>query len=185
MFALTITLAHTVTYGELLVGVGTFSLAALTGALAYQTKRSARAAQAAVEASDMPYVIATPTPVDLLPVVRAGVIPPLEIHRWEHRTVGWVLRCRLWNIGSGPAIVHEVQLRSHDEELVDGLPGHVPVAAGQARDVMIPSPRWPRTPRTGQLRIEYTHSNGKRYATMSDVTIYGDLLTCLTYPRAP
>jgi len=147
-------------------------------------ERTARVAQIDIDSIDMPYVIATATPAELLPVIRASVLRPRDIHRARGSTLGdWVLRCRLSNIGSGPAIVHEVGLQSDDEELVSGLASHIPLAAGSAYDVEIPSPRW-RTPGAGALRIEYTHSNGKRYATTSEVTIDGDLLWCRTYGRS-
>ncbi len=91
--------------------------------------------------------------------------------------------CRLLNTGSGPAIVREVRLRVHGEDLPKGLPAHLPIAAGEGRDAEVPA-TWTDSPRTADLVIEYTHSNGKHYATKATVAISDNALTCLTYERA-
>ena len=61
LLALAITWVHTLTYGDLLVGVGTLALAGITAYLGIETRATARAARQAVEGSEEPFVIATPT----------------------------------------------------------------------------------------------------------------------------
>jgi hypothetical protein len=168
-------------FGELIVGLVTLGLAGATVSLAFSTRKSAKAAEEAVERAEEPYVVATRIPRggDLRPGVMAG-----EIRRWNDN-----LQLRLWNIGSGPAIVREVHLRSHERQdgsdviLAEGLPAHLPIAAGKHEDVSdLSALRW-RNQRTGVLQIDYDHSNGHRYVTESEVTIKDDIVRCLTYPR--
>jgi hypothetical protein len=66
---------------------------------------------------------------------------------------------RLWNIGTGPAIVEQVVLeRVEGENCLGDLPGGFrPIGTGQAADMEISSPRWPTTLGDGTLRIRYTH----------------------------
>jgi hypothetical protein len=170
--------------GEFVVGVGTILLAAFTAWLGFSTRSSARAAQEAVERAEEPYVIAAAIPGAGrgVPQPRGGSVDEI------HETQG-TLRLRLWNVGSGPTIVREVRLRSHERRdgkdviLADGLPAHLPIAARDAEDVRdLPSPRW-RDQRTGVLRIDYDHSNGHRYATESQVKIEEERVRCLTYSR--
>jgi hypothetical protein len=176
-------ISDSLSVGELVVGVGTILLAGFTAWLGFSTRSSAKAGQEAVEASEEPYVIAVPSPGQAL-TRREDRVVPIEIHRWPLVTEPerWVLRCGLWNIGAGPAIVHDVRLRSHDESLIEGFNRHVAIAAREASDVQIASPRW-RDRGAGTLQIEYTHSNGHRYVTTSDVALDGDELRCLTFPR--
>jgi len=190
--AVALELVDSLTVGDAIVGGGTLLLASFTGWLGWSTRESARAAQQAVEQAEEPYVIGVPSPPEVLGIARAGEIPPMSIHRWRERQSGGgtrdLLRLRLWNIGSGPAIVHEVRLTSHEHRelreivLAAGLEAHVPIAAGQWADVSVPSARW-HEPGTGLLRVEYEHSNGNDYATNSDVTIAGNIVQAVTYPR--
>jgi hypothetical protein len=93
---------------------------------------------------------------------------------------------RLWNIGTGPAIVEAVSLwRPKQADCLGPLPGGFrPVGAGQAADMEIPSPGWPSVMGDGTLRIRYTHSSGRRYETISDASIGDPTVTCLTYARS-
>src|SRR5271167_1293695 len=145
---LTITMIRTMTIGELIVGLGTLALACLTGVLAYQTKRSARASQAAVESAEEPFVISAPT--DRLEGMRlrehehpqSGTTPPFEIHRaFDNR--GHFVRLKLWNIGHGPAIVHRVRLCRDDIDYLDALPQVYPLGVGHSVDIEIRSSLWP------------------------------------------
>jgi hypothetical protein len=185
---LTITLIHTVTIGELIVGLGTLALASLTGVLAFQTKKSARATQAVLASAEEPFVITTPT--DRLERMRlreherpeSGTIPPFEIHR-AYDKMGHFVRLKLWNIGHGPAIVHQVRLCRDDVDYLDSLPKMYPLGVGHSVDIEIRSQRWPSSSSAATLLITYTHANGHVYGTTSQVFIAGQRVTCGTYAR--
>src|SRR5262249_31941501 len=103
--------------GEFAVAAGTLLLAVFTAVLGWFTRRSANAAQDAVERAEEPYVIAVPTRPEV-GAKRGGKAPPFEIYRWRepvpHPRARHVLRFQLWNIGAGPGITHEVRLISHE-----------------------------------------------------------------------
>jgi hypothetical protein len=177
------------TWGDIIVGAGTLLLAAFTCWLGFETRASARAAQEAVEASEEPFVIATPTD-DLANMKlrmdedpsEEGVPPPLEIHRAKDSN-GHFVRLKLWNIGSGPAIVEDVGLYRGSERFVDGLPHFQPVGAGVAADIEIGSSAWPMSSRAATLIVEYTRASGLAYRTSSEVVIDGPLVLVKTYRR--
>jgi len=134
----------------------TKELAGETRKLAVATEASARAARDAVEAMEEPFVIAVPSPATVIALRdhEAGPPPP-AIHRAMGPPEGSFVRIRLWNIGTGPAIVAEVSLkRAEGAECRGALPGGFrPVGAGQWADMEIPSPGWPATLGDGLLRI--------------------------------
>jgi hypothetical protein len=180
---------HTITYGEGAVAVGTLALAGITGYLGIETRATARAAREAVESSEEPFVIATPT--DALESMflrkhelpQSGTIPPFTIHRAvENDGESHFVRLKLWNIGLGPAIVEQVSLRRSDENYIDGLPRFYTLGTDRAADTEIPSSRW-RESCAALLTIGYRHASGRRYETNSDVTIKGNLVDCVTYVR--
>jgi hypothetical protein len=183
-----IALTNSLTFGDLIVGAGTLALACFTAWLGFETRASAKAAQAAVEASEEPFVIASPTPdwalMRLLPheLPAQGQGPPLEIHRAGGDTEDSFLRLRLWNIGSGPAIVQQVRL-SRDREFLAGLPRFQPVGAGQVADIEIPSPAWPPSSRAATLTVGYTRASGIEYRTSQEVVIEGTLVLARTCRR--
>ena len=189
-----ITLIHTLTFGELIVGVGTGLLALFTGYLGIETRKSARATQAAVETSEEPFVIATPTHgLEFMRLreherPQSGVRPPFEIHRafeddGEDR---YFVRLKLWNIGLGPAIVEQVHLRRGDADFVDGLDRFYPLGVGNSVDIEVRSSEW-RNSCAATLTIIYKHASGRTYETNSEVTIeeriVHQVVTCLTYKR--
>jgi hypothetical protein len=184
----TITLIQTVTIGELLVGFGAIALAGLIGVLAYQTRKSARAAQAIVESAEEPFVIATP--IDRLEGMRlrehehpeSGTLPPFEIHR-TYDNKGNFVRLKLWNIGHGPAIVHQVRLCRDGVDYLNSLPQMYPLGVGHSVDIEIRSPRWPSSSSPATLLITYTHASGRVYGTTSQVFIAGQRVMCDTYAR--
>lgn len=182
MLPVAIELNDGLTFGELLVGLGTLSLACFTGWLGFETRASAKAAQEAVEASEEPFVIATPTDDLQNMVLRSHELttgdegyPPFEIHRAHNGDGTHFVRLKLWNIGSGPAIVHEVRM-SRDQEFLGGLPHFQPVGAGHAADVEIGSSAWPQSSRAATLTIDYTRASGLDYRTSQEVTIDGPLV---------
>jgi hypothetical protein len=100
---------------------------------------------------------------------------------------------KLWNIGSGPAIVRAVGLhvygtRLHAEaSLVGKLPQNLPIGAGLAADIVVSSPKWPEEAwlerAEGALTIDYVRASGVKYRTTSKVAIEGDIVLCKTYER--
>ena len=197
LLALAVTWVHTLTYGDLLVGVGTLALAGITAYLGIETRATARAARQAVEGSEEPFVIATPTDQAALmqlrshekPQLQDGVLPPFEIHRAHeedpHADQHFV-RMKLWNIGLGPAIVENVILRSGDGfNYLDTLPQFFPLAVGSFVDIEIGSEMWPAGGGNQLMRIIYTHASGRRYETTSVAAIYSEIVMCKTYERSP
>jgi hypothetical protein len=185
-------LVSSLTLGDLIVGVGTLALAGFTAWLGFSTRASAKAAREAVEASEEPFVIATPTDNLQAMILRehelpqVGHIPPFTIHRaLDVGGKGSFVRLRLWNIGQGPAIVTAVQLNSPDgADLLGELQQHYAVGAGGIADIEIPSPGWPATRGDGVLTIDYFRASGVLYRTASDADIGDPLVTCRTYRRS-
>jgi hypothetical protein len=109
------------TVGDLVVGAGTLALAVFTLWLAISTRQSARAAERAVDASGMPFVLPTPVPPEQ-PTGGTSLsarqmwdelmqaLTPVEIRKVLHGGQDQVL-IRLWNVGAGPAVVRDVRLR--------------------------------------------------------------------------
>jgi hypothetical protein len=181
------------TAGDLIVGTGTLALAAFTLWLAFSTRSSARAAERAIDESDMPFVLPTPVPREDTTgqPVSAGqlwddlmqALTPVEI-----RKVLWggqdQLLIRLWNVGAGPAIVRDVRLQAQGSaaDLLDLPPREIPVGVNQAADTHVPLHSWPQDCAVA-LRVYYSHSNGKTYVTVCDAAIKGDHLVCQSYKR--
>jgi hypothetical protein len=164
----------------------TRDLAGETRKLAAATETSARAARDAVEAMEEPFVIAVPMVPTAISLRGHESQPPPGIHRALGGPEGPFVRMRLWNIGSGPAIVEHVILkRSEQADCLGPLPGGFrPIGAGQAADLEIPSPSWPAVLGDGILTITYTHASGRRYQTRSDASIGDPVIKCLTYARS-
>jgi hypothetical protein len=189
---LALVLTNSLTLGDLLVGVGTLALAGFTAWLGFSTRASAKAAQEAVESSEEPFVIATPTDNLEAMILRphelpqGGTVPPFTIHRaLDVGGKGSFVRLRLWNIGQGPAIVTAVHLRSSaGGELAGQLPQHYAIGAGGIADIEIPSPGWPAQAGPGLLTIDYFRASGVRYRTTSEVDIGDPLVICKTYRRS-
>jgi hypothetical protein len=209
---LALTISPNVEVGSLAVALATLALAVITWRLARTATRSteaaersatvseraaavaersadaaehtARMAQLEVDSIDMPYVIAT-----YLPGRPGGAgierRPAQPILREITSDGEEVLRCRVLNIGSGPGIVLDLVLRSGDINVASGLPAHLPLSAGGEAFAAVPSPAWPPPLSTGELQVEYMHSNGTRYVTTSAVD-FGkqDMLVCRTYERS-
>jgi hypothetical protein len=185
-------LTDSLTLGDLIVGAGTLALAGFTAWLGFSTRASAKAAQEAVESSEEPFVIATPTDNLKAMILRphelpqGGSVPPFTIHRaLDVGGKGSFVRLRLWNIGQGPAIVTAVGLTSSDGgDLVGQLEQHYAVGANGVADVEIPSPGWPAHAGVGLLTIDYFRASGVRYRTTSEAEIGDPLVTCRTYSRS-
>lgn len=171
--------------GSFVAAAATTGVALVTRKLAGATKESAQAARDAVEAMEEPFVIAVPTPFRDLARDVDEPQPPEQIHIATRRGIGPLVRLRLWNIGTGPAIVERVTLApDRGENCLDDLPGGSrPVGAGQWADLQIPSPR-PVASGDGMLAITYTHSSGRRYQTSSVASIGDPMVFCLTYERS-
>jgi hypothetical protein len=168
------------------VATGTRDVADETKELAVETRKLAAATEAAVETTEEPFVIAVPSPPEAIRLGdhESGPLPS-AIHRGLG-SEGPFVRLRLWNIGTGPAIVEVVSLRRPEQgECIGSLPGGFrPVGAGQWADMEIRSSGWPAVLGDGTLRVTYTHSSGRKYETVSDVTIGDPTVTCLTYARS-
>ncbi len=183
-----ITLSDTLTLGDLIVGVGTLALAAFTAWLGFSTRAAAKASQAAVEASEEPFVIATPTDdikkmkLTRLESQQPRGIAPFEIHRTGEAGAHFV-RLKLWNIGSGPANVQGVALTRGNERFLDGLAHFQPIGAGQAADIEVGSSAWPMSSRAATLTIDYTRASGLAYRTTQEVVIDDPLVLTKTYSR--
>jgi hypothetical protein len=197
VLALKITWEHKVTYGDAVVGIGTLALAFLTVFLGWETRKSARAAREAVEASEEPFVIATPNEDPKLrnherggwlPAGSPESRPPLELHRSHEDPPNegtHFVRLKLWNIGLGPTIVENVVLRGqHGANYLVTLPEFQPLGAGHAADIEIRSDNWQSDARGHDLlRIIYRHASGRVYETASVVEIIGDIIFVKTYDR--
>src|SRR4051812_44997142 len=72
-------IAPDMTVGDLVVGVGTLALAVFTLWLAVSTRQSARAAERAVDAAGMPFVLPTPVP----PEQSASATPLSAQQMWD------------------------------------------------------------------------------------------------------
>jgi hypothetical protein len=193
---LAVHLSGNMNLGELIVGVGTLALAAITWRLARTTgqsvvaaresvtvaqesadaaRESANAERASVEAMAMPYVIATPEDGS----------PRGEVYRVQPADgEGGTLRLCLWNFGSGPGIVTNIRLVCHGKELLVDLPRGIPLGVGNQFNAGVDLTDWPTSPTAATLQIEYLHSNGRLYRTDSDVTVEENLLRCLTFRRS-
>lgn len=183
------------TVGEAVVGGGTLLLALFTVYLAVETRASARAARTAVETAEEPFVIATPTPDTALMVLREYEViptklPPLQIHRSQDPngdTVMYppVVRLRLWNLGSGPAIATALALATGEHHLLGKLLQDYALPPQGVADIEVPSPDWPVSgrPQSGTLTISYRHASGRQYRTTSEVSIGGLQVKCATYER--
>jgi hypothetical protein len=183
--------SSSLTLGDVIIGVCTLVLAGFTAWLGFSTRASAKAAQTAVEASEEPFVLATPIDkikamprltIDENPL-EGGECPPFQIHRVVQGQVSFV-RLKLWNIGHGPAIATAVQLLNRDgTDLLGELHQHYALPAGRSADIDIPSPTWVTLTGQGQLIIHYAHANGRQYLTTSEVDIDDPLVHCKTYER--
>jgi hypothetical protein len=207
-----LTISHNVEVGSLAVALATLALAVITWRLARTATTStkaaersatvseraaavaersanaaehtARMAQLEVDSIDMPYVIATYLP-GRPGGIGIGPMPPQPIRRDLTSDGEEVLRCRVLNIGSGPGIVLDLCLRSDDLDVASGLPAHLPLSAGGEAFAAVPSPAWPPSPGDGVLQVEYMHSNGKRYVTVSAVDFAEhEMVVCRTYERS-
>jgi len=153
-------------------------------------KESVAVATEAVEASEEPFVIATPT--DNLQLMRlfdyelpqGGEPPPLQIHRTRGSTEGPFVRLRLWNIGPGSAVVTAVGVaRLGDPNVLGPLHQHYALGPGGVADIEIPSPRWPAVLGDGTLTIDYFRASGTHYRTTSLASIGDPTVQCRTYER--
>jgi hypothetical protein len=174
------------TVGDLAVAVGTLALAGFTWALARQTKREVRKtdeglalSRQSLEAVDMPFVIATP--IEGAPALIFSRPADGEGTEWE-------LGMRLWNVGKGPGLIHDISLVAGRVELLDPLAWMVPVAAEQAADIYLsvsdPPPRGlGEEEAEATLRIHYRHALGTGYATVSNVEVRGTYAQCRDYVR--
>jgi hypothetical protein len=183
--------SSSLTLGDLIVGVGTLALAGFTAWLGLSTRASATATRAAVEASEEPFVLATPIDeLDAMPKLtidedprEEGKCPPFQIHRVVQDQVSFV-RLKLWNIGHGPAIATAVELLNRDgTNLLGRLDQHYALPAGGFADIAIPSPTWVTLTGQGNFIIHYAHANGRQYLTISEVNIGDPTVNCKTYRR--
>ena len=96
-------LTRSVARGTRDVASETREMADETRKLAVATEASARAARDAVEAMEEPFVIAVPSPAEVIRLRDYESGPPLPaIHRGLGSPEGPFVRMRLWNIGTGP-----------------------------------------------------------------------------------
>jgi hypothetical protein len=116
--------------------------------------------------------------------LRREVSPPGDIHRAENPDGTHFVRLKLWNIGSGPAIVQQVNIqRDGEHALLDGLAHSQPIGAGVGADIEIGSSAWPLSSREATLTIDYARASGLAYRTTSEVVIDGPLVLVKTYQR--
>jgi hypothetical protein len=182
-----------ITWGEVLVGGGTFALACVTVWLGFETRASAKAAREAVEASEEPYVIPAVTPPDI--ALEMGHVEeqdpfglPTALYAIHRAMMGGSridhLWLRLWNIGDGPAIVTGVGLQWTETDLLGPLDALYSVPAGGVADIRVPCPKWPSVfDQPGALTIDYVRASGTHYQTTSEVRFNDPTLRCVTYAR--
>jgi hypothetical protein len=183
--------------GDALVGLGTLALAWFTWRLARQTKADVETSQHAIEAADMPYVIATPVSTKEQVFMRRSRERGPTLLVKQH--LGFVdgdggpdVEMRLWNVGKGPAIVKHVQLDINDRQVTGHLSTQYPIAPAQVADIRLETliksvddlkiREHPMMMR-GRLRIVYAHASGTSYETNSMVHVDGMSLVCDSFER--
>jgi hypothetical protein len=192
-----------VTVGDLVVGGGTIALALFTRSLAgetrtlaLQTRQDVALTAQSIEASDLPFVIPSPAPLDSgnMPApldfttgfLKAG--PPREAIAFGRAGDNQWLTLRLWNLGKGPAIVTAVRLTFGTTRVLEDIPSDLPIAAGQARDDMFAVVHGTVVPAdaanlTGELIIHYRHASGTSYTTACGVVVNGVEMRCDRFAR--
>jgi hypothetical protein len=174
--------------GDALVGAGTLGLAWFTWRLARQTQADVATSQRAIEAADMPYVIAVPVASRLVSEGAGkghmGFVTPAQ--------GPVVVEMQLENIGKGPAVVVDVRLQIGPFGDVTAIPDQPqPLGAGRIADIRLQAfqnheeLRHPDHPgfSAGMMRIYYTHASGTLYQTASAVDLEGTYLRCLSFIR--
>lgn len=190
----------TLTAGEAAVALGTGALAIFTYVLARRTgkavatgdtsiaiaKASLDVARQALAAGDRPWVIATPVPP----------APPFlaDVHVADYDLGGlgfvladgsWQFRCRLWNIGRGPAIVRDVglELEGFGNGWLTQFRGHdIPIPPGQVADERLRlrlvdfEPQ--QSERRGALYIYFRDSSGQEHMTRSAIRLIDTDVKC-------
>jgi hypothetical protein len=144
----------------------------------------------------MPYVIATTRPPEVVHDAAGNETYyqyPADGFGFEQAHTRAFMHVRLWNIGRGPAMVTDVQLRLDlDDEVVKPLHFSIPLIPDGTLDhenwLMPKAAKWwifldSDTETPGELRIYYTHATGTPYMTTSRVVQHGPGLRCLDYER--
>jgi hypothetical protein len=153
-------------------------------------KQGVDAMKAQVEAMSVPYVV----PIRDPNYVTEPSGDKLPMWRPIHRALvdgRRVVRLRLLNIGSGPAIVTGVQFTAVKTG-VDLLAAHgraYPLAGSEAaEDVELPTgPTWPSNPSDLTYAIDYKAVDGRQFRTVGDALLHraGEEIECLSFTRVP
>lgn len=182
--------------GDLIVGVGTAALAIFTYKLARSTRESVNNSDAQLEAvrdhvaattqladaQDRPYIVPMPPYQKVGEIMRTGPPEPIfgpspmGFRPYENR---WVFAVRLWNIGSGAAIVESMSLDLDDHEPIPLLYKQQVIVDARigASDQFIDADQIdvkPEAEARGVLSIVYRSPAAKRYVTRATVKFRGD-----------
>jgi hypothetical protein len=193
-----------VTAGDVIVGGGTLILALVTVWLGFQTRDSAKAAQASAAAAFQSIEIeragveamttsaeAARAQVDAIDVPFVLPIPDPQwdgrpIHRWRLSNGQTYVRLRLLNIGSGPAVVGGAQFTAPENvELLEPM-AQVPIAPDVSEPVsLLTRNTWAPNPSQLRFYVDYTAPDGRGYRTRGKTQLDGDgeSITCLTFER--
>jgi hypothetical protein len=161
MLATVIEIDPTLSLGDLIVGVGTLLLAFVTWTLAKSTAAS-------VEAMDLPFLVATSE--------REGAFNLQAIDPGDENTdVEWAFSVELTNLGSGPAILDGLDLRTvdHGEQLLKrGWRIDRPILPNEKLRIGIPLQIDAGVDEFSPFILEvfYRSSSGVRYATAHEMT---------------
>jgi hypothetical protein len=196
------------TYGDLLVGIGTLALAALTGRLAWQTQRTADAAVASIllerqgldvaqqsaaaamrgadaafieaEALTLPFVVLTPDPTKFVTNPR-GSAPIRRVNNTH-------VEAQLLNIGAGAAVVTGVSMVGNGavELLGPAAQPQRPLAPQGADNVLLKTTNtWLGVGAQLTMSIKYQAPDGRRLQTVTVASLQGngDEIVCHSFAR--
>lgn len=186
------------TVGEVGVAIGTLALAFFTWQLALQTKaevfqtrreldltqKSLDLTRESIEAGERPYVIPS------------GYGDSGRIFFRYTTNRGWHLRIGLWNLGKGPGIVGDVQLRVNGEHVLQPLKVEIPISHVQpsVADQLLPvefryseitgdQPTLALPDGDYSLLVFYRQSSGGALVTTTSVTRTDAELLCAGFVR--
>lgn len=198
--------APEVNAGDALVALGTMMLAGVTAYLAWKTgkdvdltadsvkltREGLDLTRESIEAADRPFVVPAPHQDRPEAIAFEDTVPRLFEMGVESEgpPPEWALAYRLWNVGTGPAIVEEVNLFAVDGSgyLVGGpqaerlVEQHKP---GRDEARRLAENERPPGGSTGRFEITYRSPSGQRYRTTCQFKVSDDRMTleCSNYLR--
>ncbi len=123
---------------------------------------ASRNTQRSIEALELPFLIP-----DL------GIKDHWRLHFETGNTAVLALRVPMHNLGTGPAILGDVQLVVGGDQILAQPGGEIPFRSGEAQSLpfQLLEQQEPEFEQEGELRIYYTHASGTRYMTRCHVKV--------------